>query len=296
MAAHSVQKRPPGLQHQNVHLQNYDSVKVPTSVQNPRDVAALKTQDSTGLTLNSAGSSYQVAPASQSRAKSGNTGFQFHQGFLNPGGSSNMQLAEGPLQFDSQSNVAEVEETRRLPPSVARVSPPRHRSYVVQTQGGYVHASEHMSHSNYDPHDRRMFSQGFGAAEFPFWATDETQGQSGGSSQGSQLTSDYQSVVQNSPMGSTGNAQPSFQPVHSNYVVSAQKSGVEPGFFNPQGGLVPMFQRTASQSLNTQQSQGNLRPMAQVMPMSSQSAQRTNRGYRSVANMPDMFAQLFRQV
>lgn len=304
---HSLQKSPPALQHQSVRLQNYDTLKAPTSGtgHTPRDVAAPQSQESTGLTLTSADSSYQVAPASQSQAQGGNDRFQFSGGFWNPYGSSNRQQAEGPLQVDpnSQQYVADVEATQGLPQSVARVSPPRYPSYIVQSQGGYVHAAERMSYTNYDPHDRHMFSHGSGAAEFPGWAAGETQGHSGGTAQGSQHTNDYRPVVQNSPMGSAGNQQPqsgsrnpqSVQSAQSNYVAPAQNYP-GPGFYGPQAGFGAMSQNTASQSRNTQQSQGNYGPVGQKVPMNSQSAQQANRLYQSVAqNMPHMFAQGFRQ-
>lgn len=281
----SVQKSPPGLQRQNVHLQSYAALRAPTSGtgQKPRDVSVGQTQESTGQT--SSGSFYHVAPAAQMQEQGGDR-FHFDRSFFNPGLTSNKQQLEGYLQFDSSSKpyMADVEATRRLPQNAARVSPPRYQSYIIQSKGGYVHAAERMSHSKYDPSE--MSSHGFGAAEFPVWAADDTPGHSGGLAQSSQQTP-YQAVVHNSPMGSAGNYQQAqsgshnlqrYHPVQSNYVAPA----VGPGFFSSQAGFWPTF-------LNTRQSQGN------YGPVSSHSAQQSQHGYQSVQNMPNMFAQGFRQ-
>lgn len=317
---HSVQQGPPELRQQSVRLQNYDTLKTPTSGtgQKPsRDVVGPQTQESARLPIASGGSSYQAAPVAHHAAQRGYDEFFNNGGFFNPGqaSSSDQQAGGARQQFNTYSlpDMTNMDVEAEVPQSVGRVSQPHRRFYITQSNGGFMHASEQMSHLKYDPDDRHMSSHAFGTAEIPSWFAHETQGQSGGSTQGSQQTnSGYLPAVQNTPISSPGNSQQTqhnyyrgsqnpqgFLQVPGYYVAPGQNlAGGQglPGFLAPQGGLWTMFPNPASGNRNAQQSQDDYGTAVQRVPSGSQSAQQTQRDYqRAVLNSQNKFAQGFRQ-
>lgn len=313
---HSVQQGPPELRQQNVRLENYGTLKTPasgTGQQPSRDVVGPQTKGSAGLPIASGAPSYQAAPVAYYPAQHGYDGGSYYTGVSAPGqaSSSDQQAGGARQQFNTYSSPY-MDVAAEVPQSVGRVSPPR-RLYISQSNGGFMHASEQMSHSKYDPDDRHMSLHAFGTAEIPSWFAPETQGQSGSSTQGSQQTNGgYLTAVQNTPISSPGNSQQTqhnyyresqnpegFKQVPRYYVAPGQNLAGGPGplgFGAAPGGLWTMFQNPASGNRNAQQSQDYYGTAVQRVPIGSQSAQQTQADYqRAVQNSQNMFAQGFRQ-
>ncbi|XP_075891644.1 uncharacterized protein LOC142894264 [Nelusetta ayraudi] len=313
---HSVQQEPPELRQQNVRLENYGTLKTPasgTGQQPSRDVVGPQTKGSAGLPIASGAPSYQAAPVSYYPAQHGYDGGSYYTGVSAPGqaSSSDQQAGGARQQFNTYSSPY-MDVAAEVPQSVGRVSQPR-RLYISQSNGGFMHASEQMSHSKYDPDDRHMSLHAFGTAEIPSWFAPETQGQSGSSTQGSQQTNGgYPTAVQNMPVSSPGNSQQTqhnyyresqnpegFKQVPRYYVAPGQNLAGGPGplgFGAAPGGLWTIFPNPARGNRNAQQSQDYYGTAVQRVPIGSQSAQQTQADYqRAVQNSQNMFAQGFRQ-
>lgn len=304
--------RAPELRQQSVRLRNYGTPTSSTGQKPSIDVASSQTQVSAGLPITSGGSSYQVAPVSHNPAQFGYSEFFNSGSFFNPDQtpSSDQQVGGAHQQFNTYyvPYGTSMDVAAEVPENVGRVSPPLRRLYITQSHGGYMHAAEQMSHLKYDPDDRQMSSYAFGTAEIPSWF--ESDGQSGGSTQGSQQTAGGSlTVVQNVPVSSPGNSQ---QTQHNYYresqnpqgalqgshyhVVPGQNMAGGPGLPGFLSGFWTRFQNPASGSHYTQQSQDDYGTAVQRVPIGSHSAQQAQADYQNaVQSSQNLLAQGFGQ-
>lgn len=226
-----------------------------TGQQSFRDAAASQGQNVQQFSMYSGSSGLGAQPSQgQGFIASSNSGGLYKP---QPGGSSQPSLS-------SYYSVAAGE----APLTVGRV--PKHPIYIYQSAGGWMHASDSLSRSSYDPDDVQM---PLNALDIPGWATLEAEDQSGSSTQGSQQPSSADlTAARDVSVGSAANSQaPSnywgaslnpfqLQQRNPSYVAAAQHSQSR----------VPALQNLHSGKLQGQDSYGT---SAQDSLMGSQQSQ-----------------------